>query len=193
MDIVAKIKKQPSWFSQPNPDHIAHLYQSEDELIASLTEFIRVGIKRGETCIIITTAEHAFQLEERLSSVNVNLAEARQSGYCKAYDASETMAMFMRNNLPDPKLFADVIGRLVRDALSKNKPVRAFGEMVALLWKDGNQDGVAQLEALWDDLVRNSAISLYCAYPRMYFDKTIHGEMLGEISRLHSSVTPVFA
>ena len=193
MDIISKIRKPPSWFAQPEPEHIAHLYQSEDELLTSLTEFIRTGIERGESCRVITTKTHTAQLEERLSSRGVNIAQARQSGFYMAYDAYETMSRFMVNGLPDPALFNEVIGGMVNKVLARNKPVRAFGEMVALLWKEGNQQGVAKLESLWDDLVRDYNISLYCAYPRIYFDKSIHGEMLGEINRLHSSVMPAFA
>ncbi len=36
--------------------------------------------------------------------------------------------------------------------------VRAYGEMVDLLWKDGNVDGAVQLEALWNELGTHAAL-----------------------------------
>jgi hypothetical protein len=193
MNLVSKLSSQSSWFTQPEPEHLAHLYQSEDELLTSLTEFIGAGIEQDETCRIVTTRTHMIKLEDRLLSRNFDLDKARKSGCYIVYDASETMAKFIVDGLPDKPLFEDVIGGVVKSALARNKPVRAFGEMVALLWKEGNQEGVAKLESLWDDLIRNFNISLYCAYPRMQFDKSIHGNMLSEIDRLHATVTPAFA
>lgn len=193
MKLASKISNKPSWFAQPEPEHLAHLYQSEDELLSSLTEFIHIGINQAETCRIITTEEHAAQLEQRLESLGVNIEQARADGYYMAYDASETMSKFIVNGLPDKKLFDEVIGGLVKASVAREKPVRAFGEMVALLWKDGNQEGVAQLEKMWDDLIRDYHVSLYCAYPRMHFDKSIHGDMLSAIDKLHATVTPAFA
>jgi anti-sigma regulatory factor (Ser/Thr protein kinase) len=40
-----------------------------------------------------------------------------------------------------------------------------FGEMVALLWDEGNVGGAIQLESLWNDLGRDHDFALYCGYP----------------------------
>lgn len=151
------------------------------------------ALDRAKPAGLFSTKSHTSQLEQRLEKLGVNVDQARARGYYMAYDASETMAKFIVNGLPDKKLFKQIIGGLVKESVARNKPVRAFGEMVALLWKEGNQAGVAQLEALWDDLIRDYNVSLYCAYPRMHFDKSIHGDMLSAIDKLHATVTPAFA
>src|SRR6185369_562599 len=48
--------------------------------------------------------------------------------------------------------------------------VRAFGEMVALLWADGRREAALELEALWNELGANLSFSLLCAYPISAFD-----------------------
>jgi len=40
-----------------------------------------------------------------------------------------------------------------------------FGEMVALLWRDGRHEAAVRLEELWNDLARKYDFSLFCAYP----------------------------
>ena len=42
--------------------------------------------------------------------------------------------------------------------------VRAFGEMVDLLWKDGNADAAIRLEELWNELATKYQYSLLCGY-----------------------------
>ena len=41
--------------------------------------------------------------------------------------------------------------------------VRAFGEMVSLLWND-NVHAAELVEAYWDDLIKQYSISLLCTY-----------------------------
>jgi hypothetical protein len=77
-------------------------------------------------------------------------------------DARQTMAKFMTGARPDARLFVDVMGetitRLVRGR--EGTPVRAYGEMVDLLWQDGNTDGAIELERLWNELATRYHFSL---------------------------------
>ena len=52
-------------------------------------------------------------------------------------DASATLALFMQNGWPEERLFLQVIGRIIESAAG-NTPVRIYGEMVAVLWAEGN-------------------------------------------------------
>ena len=47
--------------------------------------------------------------------------------------------------------------------------VRAFGEMVAVMWARGEQGATVRLEHLWHRLCQSEAFSLFCAYPRIGF------------------------
>ena len=69
----------------------------------------------------------------------------------------------MRDGTPDPVAFASVIGAALDD-LTGSGPVHAFGEMVALLWDEGNVTAAIELESLWNDLAEHRTFSLYCAY-----------------------------
>ncbi|WP_250532488.1 MEDS domain-containing protein, partial [Caballeronia sp. ATUFL_F1_KS39] len=62
------------------------------------------------------------------------------------------------------------MGTLI-DTLSGNGkvPVRAFGEMVAILCARGESGAALRLEQLWNDLARKHAFSLLCAYPTRVF------------------------
>ena len=53
---------------------------------------------------------------------------------------------------------------MVAQAAQNGRRVRAFGEMVALLWSEGNQAAAIRLEELWNELALSQTFCLFCAY-----------------------------
>lgn len=74
------------------------------------------------------------------------------------------------------------MGKLLTDAKQSarngNYGLTVFGEMVALLWAQGNKQGALELEALWNDVLSERTFYLHCAYPRRAFSNE-------DESRLH--------
>lgn len=104
-----------------------------------------------------------------------------------ALDAAETLARFTADGL-DPANFDAVIGRAIREAAASGRPVRAYGEMVALLWDAGDVLGAIELEAMWNNLARDVPFSLMCAYPAASVTGCDHALALHEVCGLHSAV-----
>jgi anti-sigma regulatory factor (Ser/Thr protein kinase) len=75
------------------------------------------------------------------------------------------LARFMVDDRPDPQQFDAVIGGIVDEACRSGRTVRAFGEMVAVLWDTDNVTGAIELEALWNELRERHRFALCCAYP----------------------------
>jgi hypothetical protein len=73
------------------------------------------------------------------------------------------------DDLPSPALFEETVGRLARDLVIASEGLTAFGEMVALLWAQGNKRGALELEDLWNRLLDQSTFHLHCAYPKVLF------------------------
>src|SRR5258708_2869358 len=100
----------------------------------------------------------------------------------------------MHKGQPDPELFLKTVGHVVARASAaaegKNPRVAAFGEMVALLWAEGNPDSAVKLEQLWNDLARTHSFSLRCAYPITGFCDETHAEPFLKICSEHSTVIP---
>src|SRR6185369_4192263 len=83
------------------------------------------------------------------------------------------MRVFMVDGLPDANLFVETavkaLERLRRGR--KDVTIRAYGEMVDLLWKDGLDTAAIQLEMLWNRLARLESFSLLCGYSMGSFYK----------------------
>ncbi len=178
------IRNKPSWLSEPEPGHLVHFYQSENTLLNPLSEYIGSGLHKGEACIVIATASHIQKLNRRLKDEGLDLFALQESGYYITLDADETLARFMMDDLPDKSRFQQVVGALVEKSAQNGKPVRAYGEMVALLWQEANKEGVLQLEELWNELAITESFSLFCAYPELHF--IMHHHVIEEIREYHN-------
>jgi signal transduction histidine kinase len=100
----------------------------------------------------------------------------------------------MRDSLPDAAAFASTVGATISRAAVASESavprVAAFGEMVALLWAEGNVDAAIKLEQLWNDLARHHSFYLRCAYPLAAFRDESHAKPFLKICSEHSAVIP---
>ena len=185
-----ELAPRSNWGEMRVSEHFVQFYESDVFLLDSLSGFIDTGLSAGDACIVIATKAHKERLEERLKAKGLDLIAAHSRGEYIALDAAETLSKFMVDGLPDPQRFLEIIGSVIRQAGEGRHHVRAFGEMVALLWEEGNQAGAIHLEELWNDLARIHSFSLFCAYPMHGFGNAAHGTPFTEIGTHHTRVIP---
>ncbi|HYG22561.1 MAG TPA: PAS domain S-box protein [Verrucomicrobiae bacterium] len=171
-------------------DHFVQFYEDQEGLADSVAKFIGAGLGAGEAAVVIATPAHRKAIAGRLTSNGLDLAALEARGNYVALDAAGVMAKFLVNGAPDQARFKKVVGRLVQKAGKGRPGLRAFGEMVALLWADGNSPAAIRLEELWNDLGKEHVFSLFCAYPLDDFTKTVDGDGLRKICEKHSHVLP---
>jgi hypothetical protein len=152
-------------------EHLVHFYEEEGIFLDMLDVFLVGGLRKGESVIVIATPAHLKALDEHLATYGVNTSRLKKLNQYICADAKETLGRFMVNGLPNERLFKEVVMELLDRARMGGRKVRAFGEMVALLWSEGNNDGTVQLERLWHQFCQKESFSLYCAYPRQSFKR----------------------
>jgi hypothetical protein len=150
-------------------DHLVQVYENKKIFMNTLEGFAGCGLLSEDSVIIIATKEHLLRLNERLRTQGFDLDELIAADRYLPLDAEETLSKFMVNDWPDEKLFEEYISQLITRASKGNKKIRAFGEMVAVLWQRGNSGATLKLENLWCKLHSKKRISLYCAYPKNSF------------------------
>ena len=138
-----------------------------------LNSSIGSALSQGHSAVIIATHAHIDTLTRKLSESGLNTGEATRQGRYIALAATEVMAKFMINGQPDPAKFSKIIGSVILRAAEAsqgdNRRVVAFGEMVALLWAEGQDEAALRLEKLWNQLATTHSFSLHCAYPLQGF------------------------
>jgi hypothetical protein len=92
---------------------------------------------------------------------------------------------------PDAERFTPLIGGIIEQTGSRFARVRAYGEMVDLLWQKGELAAALQLEELWNDLAKAHPFALHCAYAIDNFDRAAHCCALQGINHVHSQLLPV--
>ena len=170
--------------------HTVQFYEGEGYLLDSLTNYIGSALHADGAGIVIATPQHRDGVAQRLSARGLDVAAAGAQGRYVALDARDTLNILMVNNWPDPVRFDDTIGRLIAKTRERAPTIHAFGEMVALLWAEGNPDAAIRLEELWDELRTRHTFSLLCAYPIEAFHDTSHAKLFDDMTARHSSVIP---
>jgi hypothetical protein len=174
----------------PACEHMVQIYDKDERLVEALQGFASSGLREGEGVIVIATAAHLHELEQRLRSNWLEPDRARYEGKYLPLLAPEVLSRFMINDWPDEGLFNSVAGEVLAQVRGpKRMKVRAFGEMVALLWADGHRQAALRLEFLWDKVIEREKIQLLCAYPRAGFG--IDGEeAIRQVHAAHSRTIP---
>lgn len=153
--------------------HSVQFYDSHEALIDRLCGVVSSGLLVGDSVLIVATEQHREQLITALYKFKVDALEYAQENRLVICDAGELLSEFMVDSLPDPDLFLASVGKLLNEsktsACSEDAGVVVFGEMVAVLWDEGNRVGALALEHLWNGLLKQQAFHLHCAYPRALF------------------------
>lgn len=160
--------------SRPLPhSHSIKFYGEPDSLFQTVAAFLGEGMTASQPAIIIATKNHVGGIVDQLQLLKFDVDDARRLGDLVILDADEMLSLFMVNNEPNAALFEHNIGGLIQQTLCNqaNTIVRAYGEMVDVLWKQGQTDAAIKLEILWNKLAHAHQFELLCGYAMGSFYK----------------------
>lgn len=178
------------WRSMANDEHFVQFYETDLFLVNSVSGFIASGLGAGDGCIVVATEEHRSGLDVRLQAYGLDVAAAKSTGQYISLDAEETLSKFIVDGSPDAGRFEEVIQHTIAQTGKDQSRVRVFGEMVALLWAQGNRGGAIRLEELWNKLHDSRPFTLFCAYPINGFGGETMAQPLSDVCAKHSRVIP---
>jgi hypothetical protein len=168
-------------------DHVVQIYENDEVFIDLLNGFVSGGITTGDCVVVIATAAHLKSLNSRLKNAGFNVADLTLRNQYIPLEAEETLSRFMVNDWPDENLFNQMVSDLIARAKTGGRQVRAFGEMVAILWAKGQVGATVRLEHLWNKFCANEAFCLFCAYPQSGFTQDA-SESVMHICGAHSKM-----
>jgi hypothetical protein len=173
--------------------HFVQLYEADEEALAqNVGLYLWEGLKRGDGVLIVVTPEHQELFSRHLEQLGADLPAFINSGQLIFLDAQQTMASFMVDGMPEWHKFE----KCIRTAMRRIRPgvnaegLRAYGEMVGILWKARQFAAAIRLEQLWNKLLEQSAFSLYCAYAIDIFGKDFEVSNLDGVLCAHTHMVP---
>jgi len=168
--------------------HVVQFYEHDHRLlIRNVGDYLAEGLRRREALVVIATPEHSQAIRQVLESQGADPAGAVREGRMVFRDAEETLAQFMVHGKPDWKRFDMSVGAIVRQ-LRAQAGVRAYGEMVDLLWNAGHSAAANLLEQFWNKLLASNGFSLFCAYQIDVFGKEFQMGVLDDVLSTHTHV-----
>ncbi|HEY4451624.1 MAG TPA: MEDS domain-containing protein [Solirubrobacteraceae bacterium] len=171
-------------------EHVVQFYENDAELIAAVGPYLLDALNAGEVAIAIATDVHRELIDTALARAGVDVPAARADGSLLLLDAAETMRPFVLDGQIAQDAFEATVGKHLRRACASGRHVRAYGEMVALLWEEGNVLGAIDLEQAWNDLAAKLTFDLFCAYPAAATAGPDQAQALHRVCALHSAVVP---
>jgi hypothetical protein len=178
---------QAFWGEIAPCDHLVQIYEDELAFVDVLSGFVAGGLKAGDATIVIATEAHRQALDKRLEACGIDVPAARALDSYISLDAAETLGRFMVEDWPDEERFKNTVSGLLSRAGAHGRRVRAFGEMVALLWARGHCAATVRLEYLWSRFCEQERFSLLCAYPQSGFTADA-ADSIRQICDAHSHV-----
>ena len=171
-------------------DHLVQFYEDETFLSERISEFLEQGLTAGDVVTVIATELHTHSFQRELESHGFDVGQARATGQLTFLDAHDTLAQFMRDGEPQAQLFHRAIGSVFekQTAAFPGRRLRAYGEMVDILWKQDERSAAIRLEELWNDLQSLHPFSLLCAYAMAGFYK--EPGALQQVCLTHTHVMP---
>ena len=153
--------------------HAVRFYENQASLCRTVADFIGEGFAVGQPGLMIATPEHRDAILTELRARHVDVDKVEAAGDLLLLDAREALSTFMLDGMPDADPFkthiSAAINRLGQGRTDRT--IRAYGEMVNVLWQDGLSAAAIRLEMFWNQLAMTHDFSLLCGYAMGNFYK----------------------
>jgi len=172
--------------------HLVQFYNDDESLLVTkVAHYFREGWRTNGAAVAIGTARRNEAIADELNSLGIDVAAAVNSRRLLFFDAEETVRRLTVSGTPQWSSFDAIVGSVVRELRGAHAGVRAYGEMVGVLWTRGDYAAAARLEEFWNRLLAETGIALFCAYPIDMLGKDFDREAVETVIRSHTHVLPV--
>lgn len=151
-------------------------------------DLIAPGLAAGDSAVVVATELHRRAIVSRLHERGIDVAAEEQRSRLFLVDAGELLASFRGPDGPDRRRFRDQVSDILDRASGATDHIRIFGEMVTLLWDEGDITGALALEDLWNELLGGMSATLLCGYPEDAFAHARSTDAFRAVCERHSEV-----
>jgi hypothetical protein len=167
--------------------HSVRFYENDKALARIVAQFLVEGLKTGHPGIVVATAVQRAAILREVVASSIDVVELQRRDDLVFLDAHATLETIMADGKPVPEAFRERMCEAIERACRGRGDctVRIYGQMVDVLWKDGNRKAAIQLEVLWNELANTHAFSLLCGYAMGHFYKDANFD---EVCKQHTHV-----
>ncbi|MBA3756735.1 MAG: MEDS domain-containing protein [Nitrosomonas sp.] len=179
-------------FSLPKTgNHIVQICQNQTSQAEILTQYVKEGLANGEGVVIIARPALRKAVISKMDALGLDVHAFKSQGQIKFFDAEFLLAGFLIDGVLDEQTFQQFVASPILATQLKFGKVRAFGEMVDVLWKNDLQDLAIELESLWDELCNKHELMFLCTYLLDSLDPNNYDNSLERICKCHTHSLPI--
>ena len=155
--------------------HAVRFYESRESLAKIVGKVLGEGFIAGLPAIVIATPQHRDAIRAVLAGHYFDLSRLEAANDLIVVDAADMLSRFMLDGMPDATRFRDSMIPVIAQACRGRKDcvIRAYGEMVDVLWQAGQTAAAIRLEMLWNQLAQTHSFALLCGYSIGHFYKDV--------------------
>jgi hypothetical protein len=174
------------WSRLKGDEHLMSCFPTDAEQVIAVGGFTAEALSSGAAGVVVARATQLNGVEEFLAEKGLDAERLQRQGRYIPLDAVEMLDRISGEGRVDAQRFYEVIGRVISNASNSWGEVRAFGEMVGMLWEKGRRKEALALEGLWNDLAKIYPFILFCGYPAGSHQGD--SESFGAVCEAHSMV-----
>jgi MEDS: MEthanogen/methylotroph, DcmR Sensory domain/Histidine kinase-, DNA gyrase B-, and HSP90-like ATPase/His Kinase A (phospho-acceptor) domain len=157
-------------------DHVCAVYDSVDEQLEAMVDYIKSGLAQGERCVYIFGDRADEQILQGLSHAGVDVGAAVASQRLTFATDRET---YLRDGSFDPERMIDFVRSSEKAALAEGcTGLRINGEMVWALGPEIGCDRIIEYETRLNEYFPGSHSHAICQYNRSRFSPAVIRDVL---------------
>lgn len=142
--------------------HIVRFFRNAEELVEAVCDFATTGLELGDSIVLAVTNAHAARIRRELSQRGYHGGLAEISWLDAESLAGELLgARGVRPGAYERLIVGEVSAAASR---ARSRRVRAYGEIVDVLWKRGQEEDALSLERRWHETCAEHPLRLLCGY-----------------------------
>jgi len=148
-------------------DHIALIYDEDEERLTTITPLIKVGLEKGELCLYISDEENDIAIVDALKAENIDVDKAVNNGSLILTSKKE---MYFKLGRFDPEWTIRVINNIAD--LARSYGFTAMRVMSEMKWTQDKVSGIErwpEYEAKMNALRPGLSLRIICQYDRRSF------------------------
>jgi DNA-binding NarL/FixJ family response regulator len=177
--------------ADPRARHAAQFYANDDSRLDELSRFAGAGLRRGDIAVAVGSPAMVSGVTSRLIDAGLDLASL--GDHYQTADADEWLSDIIRGDESDEVSIGEIVDRLERartTARDESAGLIMFGELAALLIRDGNIRGGLAIERAWHSHPGANRVHTLCSYHRSSLEAADQCEVFDQLCAAHLAVSP---
>jgi len=172
----------------PPGRHFAQFHRDRDGLGESVFTFLQAGLRRGNSVLLVATAEQVERTFAGLTAGKFHPQALCNAGQLAVLHVDTLLEQFVIDGVAEWAEFRSAVQPVLSRLQPHGRGLRIYSELTNALWEGGNTDAAIRLEDFWNAMAGTYPFSLYCGYTMDTHCEKAYAAPLEELGRTHTEI-----